>query len=440
MTANFDLKEKFSKKKITENLGLKITSLIVAIVLWFIVVNITDPIVTQKYTNIHVKVLNSDTITNNGKTFEIIDNSAVVSSVVVKAPRTVIREIGNSSDNIVAVADLSNISKDGISVPIEFSTSKFGDKVESIRPSSSVLKVNIENKRTIQLPINATTSGDIESGYILGNVVPNQNQVRVSGPESVINRIKDAYVDVQVTGFTGDISTQADIMLFDGNGDGIPTTNLELNVDSVRVDVEILATKKVPVFYSTIGTPADGYGVTGETECNPEVVVIAGERNTIETVSEIKISAEELNVTGQSSDMMSVVDIKKYLPYGVRLADQNFNGKVAITIYIEQFKEVEYAVHPKSVKIENVPLGYGAEVQDSENAIEYTLIGLAQDLEKLNFALLDFRVDFEDYALMNDVSGFDEGVYMCNLLMNLPSGIRLQGSVQVPVKLKAIEQ
>lgn len=437
MTPNFKFKEKFTKKKLTENLGLKITSLVVAIILWFIVVNITDPVISQPYKNIQVRIINSEVITDNNKTLEVVDGSSMVANVVVKAPRSTIQELGTSSDAIIATADMSCLSKDGISVPIEFTTSKYADKIETIRPSSDVLKVNIENRRTIQLPLNATTSGEIESGYILGNVAPNQNQVRVSGPESVINRVASAYVDVQVTGFTSDISTQADIMLFDNNGDGIPTGNLDLNVSSVRVDVEILATKKVPIYYSTIGIPADGYGVTGEVEINPELIVIAGERDVIDQVTEVKVPAEELNITGQSDNLMVVLDIRDYLPKGIRLADDSNGGKASITVFIEPFVEQDYGIFPKNLSIENVPEGFSAEFVEDEG-IDFVLVGLAQDLEKLQMSSLNPRVDFDDYALLHEMTGFKSGEYDIYLVLDLPGGIQIKEPVSIRLRLNEV--
>ncbi len=434
MTANFDFKKHFTKQKLTENIGLKITSLIVAIILWFVVVNFTDPTGTTKIDGIQVRIINQEIITGNSKTLEVVDGTDMISSVTIRAPRTVIKELGNSADNIIAVADMNTLMKDGISVPISISAAKYNDKIEIIRSSSDVLKVKIENKHTIQLPLTASTSGSIESGFILGNVVPAQNQIRISGPESVVNRIESAKVDVQVTGFTSDISTQADIMLFDTNGDGIPTSNLELNISSVKVDVEILATKKVPLLYSTIGVPKDGYGVTGEIECNPEMITIAGPSGIIDDITGIKVPAEVLNITGQSSDMLSIIDVKQYLPEGIRLADGD-NSKASITVFIEQFAEENFGVFLKNVSIENVPLGFEASFDIDDVNIDFTLVGLRKDLEKLSLGNLNYRVDFDDYALLHDVTEFKEGKYKCFLVMDLPSAVMLKDNISVYVRL-----
>ena len=436
MTAKFNLKDKFTKKSLTQNFGLKIMSLFVAVIIWFIVVNLTDPVITQTYKNVPVRILNSDVITDSGKTLEVVDDSQIIPSVTIKASRTTIQELGNSIDNIVATADMKDLSADGTSVPIEITTTKFADRVDAIRASSKTLYVNIENKKTIQLPINATTSGEIESGYILGSVAPNQNQVRISGPESVVSRIKSASVDVQVTGFTGNISTQADINVFDEEGEPISEKSLSMNVESVRVDVEILATKRVPIYYSTSGVPADGYAVTGEIECNPDAVVIAGSSAVIDNVNEISIPSSDLNVTGQSENMMLVLDLASYLPDGTRFADSSFNSKVSVTVFIEPYVEETYNVYLRNIKFADVPAGFEAEFASSEDDIEFTLIGLAQNLEKLQLSSLNYRVDFGDYSLGHDVTDFKEGTYNCEVSFDLPEGITLKDPVKLSVKLK----
>lgn len=441
MTASFNLKEKFTKKKILENIGLKITSLAIAIGLWLIVVNITDPTVTQPIRNVPVKIVNADVITSAGKTLEVIDGTDIIPLVNIKAPRTIIQELGSSPDNIVATADMKNLSSDGVSVTIDFSTTKYADKIESIRASENILKVNIENKKTVQLPLYATTSGEIEGGFILGNVTPNQNQVRVSGPESVISKVKTASVDVQVTGFTSDISTQADIMLFDADGNVIPQNNLSLNVTSVRVDVEILATKKVPIYFATSGVPADGYAVTGEIECNPEVVVIAGSKSVIDKVTEISVPASELNITGQSDNMQAVINIYEYLPDGIRLGDPTYNGKASITVYIEPLIQREFDIPVKDIKIENVPEEYEVEFAEKEGKVAFTLIGLAQDLEKIDVKTINCHTDFDDFALLvDDLSELKDGRYKFFVVMDLPEGVELYDTVGVLVNLKNVEE
>ena len=433
----FDYKEFFSKAHIFHNIGLKIVSLIIAIILWIVVVNITDPVFPQTFRNVPVKLVNTDVIYNQGKTIRVIEGTDVVPSIVIKAPRSVLKEM--TAENVVATADFSKLTSDGNSVPIEFGTTKHSDKVESIRSTNDKLLVEIEDRKTIQLPVQYTTSGEITDGYILGKVTLGQNQVRVSGPESVISSIAKATVDVQITGFTEDISTLSDIEFWDSNGERISASELSLNVESIRISAEILATKRVPIYYATVGSPADGYSLTGEITCEPDTVVIAGSTADIENVALINIPASELNITGQKSNLVNVIDVADFLPDGIRLGDSKFNGKVTFTVFIEPLITDYFGVYMRNISILNVPEGFDAEFADPDDNFEVALTGLAQDLERMTLSSLNYRVNFQDLASDKNFKEFQEGVYDLDLLLDLPMGVTQKESVKVKVKLTSKE-
>ena len=46
------------KEKLTNNLGLKLLSLLMATLLWLVVVNSQDPLETRTFTDIPVKIIN----------------------------------------------------------------------------------------------------------------------------------------------------------------------------------------------------------------------------------------------------------------------------------------------------------------------------------------------------------------------------------------------
>lgn len=432
---NAGLKKFFSKQNLLNNISLKIISLIVAVVLWFIVVGITDPTVTQTYRNVTVRLVNTSIITANEQTLEILDDSNILPSVTVKAPRSVIRELGNASENIIAIADVANLSADKTNIPIDFSTVKYNDKVESIKSSEESVLVNIEKKESIQLPLVTTTSGTIESGYVVGDVTPSQNQIKISGPASVIGEIKKAAINVEITGFTDNISTLADVVLYAADGTEVSQHNLELNATSVRVNVDILATKRVPVSYEVMGTPAEGYAATGEVEVYPESIVIAGNKSEINRITTIKVPASDLNLTGQTDNLVAMLNAGDYLSDNIKLVDSVYNGRITITVYVEKYVEQTYATYLSNVLADYIPLGYEAEFISDEESVSFTLIGLSKDLEKVQMSQLNMRVDFSDYALSHNVDEVTEGVYKMNLLLDLPEGVEMTAPVTLKVKL-----
>ncbi|MGN1171218.1 MAG: hypothetical protein ACI4SZ_06145, partial [Lachnospiraceae bacterium] len=87
------------KKKLTANLGLKILAVLISVVIWFIVVNINDPVDKTVFRNIPVEILNADVITNEGKVYEVLDGSDTI-DVTVLAKRSILDTLGK--ENIIA--------------------------------------------------------------------------------------------------------------------------------------------------------------------------------------------------------------------------------------------------------------------------------------------------------------------------------------------------
>ena len=222
------------KFRLTANWGLKLASLIFAAVLWFLVTNINNPIVTVRFGNVPVTIKNASLITDAGDVYEVVDNTDVISTVTILAPRSIADSF--SKENIVAVADVNDLTSRN-TVNIQLSVNKYSNEIDNISGSIDTLKLNIEKKKTATLPLQATTSGTLSDGYIIGDVSTEQNMIRITGPESVIQKVNSAAVDVDVTGFTSNIGTDADIKLYDANGKVINNDSIQMNISSYRINM-----------------------------------------------------------------------------------------------------------------------------------------------------------------------------------------------------------
>lgn len=78
------------KKLLTRNLGLKLASLVLAFVLWFLVAQIYDPKDTVTFNNIQVRLINTDLLEQEGKVYEVLDNSNLV-RVTVTGPQSIVK-------------------------------------------------------------------------------------------------------------------------------------------------------------------------------------------------------------------------------------------------------------------------------------------------------------------------------------------------------------
>lgn len=423
------------KKWFTNNLGLKFLAVLGSFLLWLIVVNINDPVDYQTFTGVQVEIINADAITDEGKVYEILDNTNVI-TVRVAAKRSVLDTL--SRENIRAVADLSEVTITN-TVSIKLSTNKYNSSIESIDSNTEYLRLNIEDVKRKQLVIDTVTTGTPANGYLIGTVSSDQNLVRLSGPESVIAKISSAQVVVDVSGMKENISTSAELRLYDADGKQIVNDSITANITSVNVNVSILATKTVPIVYQTMGTPAEGYDLTGEIIGTPEEIVIAGSQSQLDKITVIEVPETALNVTGQTENMTVLLNITDYLPSGVILGDKNFKGSVSVEVMIEEIETVKVKIPQSSISLTNIPEGYEASVieYDSENSI--SLRAITSRLDALDGNLWIGNVDVAAYFEEQEISEPASGIYVIEAEFAVPEDVEQVQRLYVTVELTAIE-
>lgn len=425
------------KKKLTANLGLKILAVLFSIVIWFIVVNINDPVDKTVFRNIPVEILHADAVTGQGKVYEILDDTDVI-DVTVWAKRSILDALGR--ENIIATADMQEINFMDTMVRIKLSTNKYNDKLESIASSTENMMIRIEDMKRKQFMITTTTVGEPAEGYILGNVSADQNLVRVSGPESFVNRVDRAEVSVDVAGLSQDIRTDASIRLYDAENNLIEEDNIKKSLDQVKVNIEILQTKRVPLSFTVTGEPADGYALTGEIESKPSTVMIAGKGNAIKNISQIEIPDTVLNVTGQSGNMQAAVDIKKYLPENIFLVENDFNGKASVTVHIEKEITAEITIDTAAIAMNGIPDSLEGKLGDTEDETVLTVTGLAEAIEAIEETEIVAYIDVGSYMQQHSLTELRAGEYEMKLLLSLPEGVTQKEDILLPVVITQKEE
>ena len=323
-------------RKLFNNWGLKIVSLIVAIFLWLFVTNYQDPETVLTVSNVPVKLLHTEAVKSEGKIFIVLDDSDTIPVVTINAPRSIVDAL--EADNVIATADLEDMNPD-FTVPIVLTTNKYSDSITNISGSIRNVSLSVEDEAKAIFPIEAAVAGNAADGYQIGQVTLDQNQVRVTGPKSEVERVRSAGVTVDISDSDRSISTNAEIHLYDEDGRDLEIgKNLTLNIDKVMVRVEVLPLKEVPVKIAVSGTPVEGYRMTGETTVEPGRITIANKKSTLEAVSAISIPSSELNVTGRTNSLVKTFDLRNYLPSGVELAEGE-SETIKVTIEIVETED-----------------------------------------------------------------------------------------------------
>lgn len=404
------------KNKLLRNWGLKLCSFLIAAVLWLIVTNINDPVGTFRVYNVPVVLQNTDLITNSGQVYEVLDHTDVIDVVTIQAKRSIIDSLDES--NIIAVADVNELTNLN-TVAIKLSTNKYNDKLESIRGNIDNVKLNIEAEKTKTLPLRAVTIGTVKEGYMVGDISTEQNLIEITGPESVISQVKRATVTVNVSGFTNNIGTDSPIRLYDENDKIIDVDSIVKNINKVRVTVEILELKTVDINWKSTGIPGRGYMATGEIQAGRNSVTIAGRSKAIANINSIDIPEAVLDITGAAENLETIVDLTDYLPDGVILAEEDFKGRVNVTVVVEPVVERVASISPDRIQIVNVPEGFNVEIDMEDDAHDITLVGLESDLNELDLSTIQATVDIAALMEKEGLISMSAGHYTADLTYGL---------------------
>jgi YbbR domain-containing protein len=419
------------RKRLLNNWGLKLISLVLAFLLWFLVIQIGDPKDDRDIGTIQVKLVNTELLDKANKVYEVLDNTDTV-RVSVYAPMSVFTQLRSS--DITAEADVSKLT-DINTVPITFTSSNAN--VVSIRGGHDVVRLNVEDKVSKYVTLVSSTEGDVADGYMVSSLTPDQNRIEVSGPKSVVEQVKYAGAKIDVTDATGNLTANVDIRLYDEDNNEVEHTNLVKNVNYVRMSVEVLAVKNVPVEIAVSGTPDKDYMATGVVESDPAYVKIAGSAYTLSGISSIAVPAEQMDLTGATGDVVNVIDIREYLPENVKLADSDFSGKVTVTAYVEPIEELTLRIPIQNITVTNLPENFEAEISDSaETVITLELSGLKEQIDPLRQESLNGEADISAWMTKQGMTKLRAGNYSIPVTFELDDSITIQDSPTVRVIIK----
>lgn len=368
------------KHKLTHNLGLKLLSILAAFFLWLLVVNVDDPVISRTYTNIPVEVVNENIIEDEGKCYEVLDNTNVI-NVVVTAKRSVVDQM--SRDYIKATADFAAMTfLDRI--PIEVRSIRYSDQIESVSSRTEYLKIQLEDIVEKNIPVEVDYIGEVASGYKLAEISTDKQQVTVKGPESLVNDAYRAAVLVDITNVEKDVVVPARLVVKDEEEHDLNDDRIHISDESVNVSFMINGVKEIPISCGYSGNPVGGYVVSGTIMTSPSSVKITGRGENYEDMDVIYISPDAVSVEGAMADVETTVDISDYLPSGVEFADDDFVPVVQVDVSIEATQHKTISVPLSNITIENLPEGYIASVVDIGGAVDVEIQGLGDTFDRFS--------------------------------------------------------
>ena len=426
------------KRKITDNIPLKIMSVAVAVVLWLIVVNIDNPIGTNYYTINDVELINKEYVESSdtiGKMCMPEQNQDSVKIAITASKK--IRDKIKVTD-ISAVADLQqavSLDTDPVMVPITVTCSVPGVSSNDIKVTPQNLSVNLDEKETQEFVVNVSR-GDTKHGkdYEVGSLTANPEKVRITGPKTLVNKIDKVNATIELDGNTQDFTQDVNLTIIDKNQEAL--SDSEMNSLRIENNAKVVVTARlwkirqgVGISASYVGTPTDGYEV-GSVKTVPDTISVAGSTEGLESLAEnnnvITIPADSIDISGESQDVEKKISLNNLLPDNVKLTSDS-SEDVWVTVNILPVGSKEFDIPTKNIEVKNKP-------DDLQVTFETAQIELRIKSDTKNMDDLDAQ---KDIKLSIDLDGKKEGNYEVPVKVVLPDGYETVEDVTTEVVISS---
>ena len=372
----------------TNNLVLKISSLAVAFLVWIIVVNVSNPIVTRNI-SVPLNVVNANIITDAGKTYSLMGANSVTVSYEVRS-RDQSRISASDFNASIDLGDMYDITG---AVPIAVEVVNNKDLIiGAVASKPSIVRVSIEDLQRKEFTLTTKITGTPSDGFSVGEVKLDKTNVVVTGPVSVIGQISQIGVEIDVTGLDSDESGRAELKYFDANGNAfvISDSRVSKSFDNVGYSLVMLNGRTLALNFDVGGSAAQGYKFTGA-ESTTKSIQVRGQPEVLEGLDSITVPASALSVEGATGDVNLTVDIKNFLPANVTAVGDT---KVNVTLKVEALDKKSLTLTVNDLNIVGAKPGAATNIVPEK--ITVVVSGLSANLESVTNADLKATLDVSE--------------------------------------------
>lgn len=382
-----------------ERLGRVGLALVLAVLLWFYVVNLENPAQTTSFRDLTLDVRGA------ASNLKVISPLPTV-DVTIQAPQNLMNNL--SPADVHPYIDLSNLNEGVHEVPIVIETNDLPRESLTANVVPGQVQVQLQLQVTRVFSIGAEIEGTPPYGYKFDPPQVTPRSVAVTGSPDSIARINRVVVPVDINNQTSRVQGSRTPLAVDSEGRDVTGVTFEPATVQVLVPIETyLRTKSAGVLPSVVGQPAPGFRVALLT-ADPNHVQICCTEEVIGPVDDLNVLP--VPITGTTSTIVTTTQL--ILPPGVDLLPLQ-SREITITVQVEELSSsLELSIAPTA---QGIPSGFSAFI--SPDRVDVTLQGPFNRLQQVAAA---------DVRLVANVSGLGAGAHRVTLQTIVPDGVTLQ--------------
>lgn len=297
-----------------KSLVVKLICVLLSFVLWLYVSNVENPTRTSDVRDVSVEIINEDTL--NSSNLCISPDQTFSVDLKLEGPATEIYSMKKS--NFVLKADLSSyaLKKGDNYIPVQVESYPEGLTIKNI--GVLAVKVNIENKKDKEVEVLSQVKTSYKSGISQSSIDVKPTTVKVSGPESSVDKVSKAALKGEKLDISDDINEKFSLVAIDAQGNEVKGVNLSESEGSLIISI---GNQKEVSIKPTYTGKLNSNLTLESTSLSKNNVSIIGSSEQIADIDNIETEAIDLSSISGNQD----IKVKLKLPKGVSLASgQNY--------------------------------------------------------------------------------------------------------------------
>lgn len=361
-----------------------ILSLVLAVAIWAYVVTVVSPNSDMKFTGIPVGIQGEAQLHELG--FMVTDMDVNEVDLRIEGNR---KDLDNlRSSDIRLTVDVSKNPSAGVhKLPysIGFTGKSDGSAFNILSKEPGTISVTLEPRVSKAVPVEVNYTGNVDDSFIADkeNVVKDVEQVNIVGPQSEVDQIHKAVVEVNLDGHNETLSQAYAYTLCDNDGQPVQTKLTTTDVDQVNITLKIIRVKEIKLVLNVI----EGGGATlknTQVFLSPESIWVSGSDALLEGFEELEIGT--INLGEIAEDQTIPLSIK--LPEGI--TDETGVTEATVSIVFDNLDTKTISVS----EIEAVNVPDGMKVELLTKVLEIQIRGPKDKLEALTAESVKVTVDF----------------------------------------------
>ncbi|OON94327.1 MAG: hypothetical protein ATN31_03860 [Candidatus Epulonipiscioides saccharophilum] len=412
------------------NLHWKLLSILLAMFLWLIVINIQNPVITENIKNVKVDILGLNQVEAKGhvvKDGDQLHNLAV--DINIKGQRleienflaegvNALRAKINLTPYVQELVDNSGLTERLVEIEIDNLPEDIF--VEDYEPSA--VYIVFESEKTEVFDIIYNINGKEDSQYMTLDPIIKTKEIEIVGPESIVDTIKNVVVDININDFAKDPLVM-DLPVFAYDKDGNEVIGITKSRNYVEVILPTGKKKSVPLVAQFNGKLPTGYTLTNII-ITPAEITIVGNEDIINDIDSVKLNSIFLsNIIENTTKQVDFL-----LPEGIEYIDK-IDPKAVVTIEVQKTNVYEFEVDVDDIKLKVIaPDNISYDILD--DSVTLKLSGTAE-------AILDFKTEQLDATL--DLSYGKLGKHEFTLKIPVAQELEIINSPSLNVLIEQVE-